>query len=333
MGHGIRSGWVVAGAVLALAGCTPAGGGGEQHAWSYTDDRGAEVSTEQRPRDVVAQVSAAGALQDFGVPIAGTFGPLVRSDGSTEPEAGSIDPQQVTDVTGPGYGEVNLERLATLEPDVVVSGKYAEYPGLWHLTEDQEAMVRELAPTIGVQQSGIALPEAIEKYRGLARALGADADSERVRADERAFHDAADRLRGIGDRMRAAGTNILAVGGTEQEYFVVDPHRNPDLDFYVRELGLPITVPDNPDEAGGGYFERLSWENAGAYPADIMLWDARTASLPPERMKRNPIFAAQPAAAADRFAKWEAVAPLSYASYAGIMHELADELQAQLERS
>src|SRR5699024_4302654 len=105
------------------------------------------------------------------------------------------------------------------------------------------------------------------------------------------------------------------------------------LDFYVRELGLPITVPNNPDEAGGGYFERLSWENASAYPADVMLWDARAASLPPEEMKQNPIFAAQPAAAADKFARWEAVAPLSYASYAGIMHQLADELQAQLERS
>nr|WP_228046682.1 ABC transporter substrate-binding protein [Saccharopolyspora sp. HNM0983] len=271
-------------------------------------------------------------MQDFGVPIAGTFGPLVRSDGSTEPEAGSIDPQRVTDVTGPGYGEVNLERMATLEPDVVVSGKYAEFPGLWHLTEDQEAMVREFAPTIGVQQSGVALPEAIESYRDLARALGADADAERVRADEREFRAAAERLRGIGERMRAADRTILAVGGTEQEYFVVDPHRNPDLDFYVRELGLPITVPDAPDEAGGGYFERLSWENAGAYPADVMLWDARAASLPPEQMKRKPIFAAQPAAAADRFAKWEAVAPMSYASYAGIMHGLADELQAQLDR-
>lgn len=333
MGRWIRSAWMLTAAAVVLTGCASEGERGEQHGWSYTDDRGEQVSTEEQPRNVVAQVSAAGALQDFGVPIAGTFGPLVRSDGSTEPEAGNIDPQQVTDVTGPGYGEVNLERLATLDPDVLVSGKYAEYPGLWHLTEDQESKVRDLVPTIGVQQSGIALPDVIGKYRDLARALGADVDSERVRADERDFHAAADRLRGIGARMRAADETILAVGGTEQEYFVVDPHRNPDLDFYVRELGLPITVPANPDESGGGYFERLSWENAGAYPADIMLWDARAASLPPEKMKHNPIFAAQPAAAADRFARWEAVAPMSYASYAEIMNQLADELQNQLERA
>ncbi|RRO20735.1 ferrichrome ABC transporter substrate-binding protein [Saccharopolyspora rhizosphaerae] len=298
--------------------------------WTYTDDRGITVSRPERPQQVVAQVSAGAALQDFGVEIAGTFGPLVRDDGSVEPEAGGLDPRQVVDVTGAGYGEVNLERLASLHPDLLVSGKYAEYPGLWHLVEDQEQKVVEIVPTLGVQQSGIALPEAIGKYRELARALGADVDSPAVEADEQAFHAAAGRLRDIGTRMKAEGKSILAVGGTEQEFFVVVPARNPDLAYYVEELGLPITTPRNPDQAGGGYFERLSWEKAGAYPADVYLWDARSASMPPQQMKQNPVFAATPAAAAGRFAAWEAVAPMSFSSYAGIMNRLADQLEANL---
>lgn len=288
------------------------------------------MTTDGPPERVVAQVSAAGALQDFGVPIVGTFGPLERDDGSAEPEAGNIDPNEVTDVTGSGYGEVNAERLAALDPDVVVAGKYPDYPGLWHLTEEQEQMVNRFAPTIGVQQAGLQLPEGISKYQRAAEALGSDPDSERVRRDEAAFQRAADRLRTLGERMRAQDQSILAVGGNRESFYAVNPPSHPDLAYYAEQLGLPLVVPDNPDQDGGSYFETLSWENADAYPADVLLWDSRSESLPPEEMRSNPVFAQREEVAADRFVEWEAVAPMSYASYATIMNELADELQAQL---
>ncbi|TDD35694.1 ABC transporter substrate-binding protein [Saccharopolyspora elongata] len=333
MRHKIRAAAALLVAAGSLAACASPGQNDQAGAgWSYTDDRGITVTADKRPERVVAQVSAAGALKDFGVDVAGTFGPLVRDDGSTEPEAGSIDPRQVTDVTGPGYGEVNMERLTSLAPELLVSGKYAEFEGLWHLVQDQEEAVKRIVPTVGVQQSGIALPEAIRKYKELARALGGDVDSERVKADEDRFNAAAQRLRDIGTRMRAEGKSILAVGGTKEEYFVVVPARNPDLDYYVKELGLPITTPKNPDVAGGGYFERLSWEKANVYPGDVLLWDARPASMKPEQMKENPVFASHPAAAANRFVEWDAVAPMSYASYAGIMNKLADQLESELPR-
>jgi iron complex transport system substrate-binding protein len=52
--------------------------------------------------------------------------------------------------------------------------------------------------------------------------------------------------------------------------------------------------------------------------------------MTPQQMKQNPLFAAQPAAAQDRFAEWDAVAPLSYASYAQIMNKLADQLENEI---
>lgn len=334
MRHSIRAA-ALAAVSLAAVGTLSACGSSQPeqtgNGWSYTDDRGVAVTRPERPQQIVAQVSAAAALQDFGVTIAGTFGPLVRDDGSVEPEAGTLDPRQVTDVTGAGYGEVNLERLASLHPDVLVSGKYAEYPGLWHLVEDQEQKVKQIVPTLGVAQSGVALPAAIGKYRELARALGADVESPEVKADEQAFDDAAGRLRDIGARMKSQGKTILPIGGTKEEFFVVVPARNPDLDYYVKELGLPITTPRDPDQAGGGYYERLSWEKANAYPGDIMLWDARSASMTPEQMKENPVFAATPAAAANRFVEWDAVAPMSHASYAKIMNKLADQIESHLK--
>ena len=317
-------------AVGLLVGCGSPGTGRQGVAWSYVDDRGITVTSPERPQRIVAQVSAAGALKDFGVKVVGTFGPLRTSTGAVEPEAGSLDPNTVTDVTGPGYGEVRIETLTSLRPQLVVSGKYKEFAGLWHLTEEQEKVVKPIAPTLGVAQSGISLPESVRKYKELARALGGDVDSARVKADEERFTAAAQRLRDLGTRMKAAGKTILAVGGTQDEYFVVVPARNPDLDYYVKELGLPITTPKNPDTVGGGYFERLSWENAGAYKGDVLMWDTRPASFNPDQMKRNPVFAALPAAAQNRFAGWDAVAPMSYASYAKIMNKLADQITAAL---
>jgi iron complex transport system substrate-binding protein len=298
--------------------------------WSYTDDRGVTVTDDTVPTRIIAQVSAAGALTDFGVDVVGTFGPLLKPDGTIEPEAGSVDPRKVTDVTGPGYGEINVELAAALQPDLLVSGKYAGFAGLWHLTQDQEDKVRGFVPIVGIEQSGRPLPEAIAAYKNLARALGADVDSPPARADEARFDAAAQRLRQIGTRLRAQGRTILAIGGTPQEFYVAVPERAPDLDYYAGGLGLPIVTPRHPDLPGGAYFERLSWENVNTYRGDVFLWDTRSASMTPQQMKQNPLFAAQPAAAQDRFAEWDAVAPLSYASYAQIMNNLADQLENEI---
>ncbi|MBN6036269.1 ABC transporter substrate-binding protein [Amycolatopsis sp. 195334CR] len=325
---------LVATVAVALVGLTACGGGGDQAAapggWSFTDDRGTTVTAAGTPQRIVAQVSSAAALKDFGVKVTGTFGPLVRPDGTVEPEAGSLVPAEVTDVTGQAYGTLNLERLASLKPELLVSGKYAEFPGLWHLEEDQEKRALELTPTAGIVQSGADLPKTISRYKDLARSLGADVESAQVKADEQAFQAAAQRVKDIGARMKAENRSIVAIGGLPDQYFVVVPARNPDLAYYTEGLGLPIKTPDNPDATGGGYFETLSWERADKYQGDLLMWDTRPASIPPAQLKANPVFAAMPAAANDRFVEWDAVAPLSYASYAKIMNKLADQLEAKL---
>ncbi len=316
-----------------VAGCSSPTGSestGSEGAWSFTDDRGVAVRADEQPKRIIGQVSSAAALQDFGVPIAGTFGPLTSRDGSPERQAGSIDPSRVTDVTGNSYGELNMERVAIARPDLLVSGKYAGFGGLWHLNEQQERKVSEIVPTAGIQQDGKPLPEVIGRYEELARALGADVASPKVEQDKRAFDAATHRIAELGKKLRSQNRSILTVGGTREQYYVVSPGRNPDLAYYAKELGLPITEPANPDVAGGGYFEHLSWERASAYQGDIMLWDTREASLPPEQMKQNPTFASLPSVKADRFVPWDALAPYSYASYAKTMNQLADRIEAKL---
>ncbi|GLY46654.1 ABC transporter substrate-binding protein [Lentzea sp. NBRC 102530] len=301
--------------------------------WSFKDDRGKEVTAEKRPERVVAQVSAAGALKDYGINVVGTFGPLKRADGSTDPEAGSIDPSQVTDVTGPGYGEIDFEKFAALNADLVVAGYYPEVTGLWHLTAEFEEKVTKVAPTVGIGQSKIQLPDGIKRFKDLAKSLGADVDSAKVKADEEAFTKAADRLKAIGRKMTDAKQKIQVIGADPKLFYVAVPARNPDLDWYVKELGLPLLTPEKPDTEGGGYFQSLSWENSGTYKEHVIMWDTRQHVLNPEQMKEgHPVFQGLPAVQAGRFVEWNAVAPLSYSSYAGIMNKLADQLDQVLAK-
>lgn len=326
-------------AAVVLLGLVVAGCGGnaptEQQGgqWSFKDDRGKEVTAPKRPERVVAQVSAAGALKDYGINVVGTFGPLKRPDGSTDPEAGSIDPSQVADITGPGYGEIDFEKFAALNADLVVAGHYPEVTGLWHLTAEFEEKVLKVAPTVGIGQSKIQLPDGIKRYRELAKSLGADTESARVKADEEAFTKAADRLRVIGGKMTDAKQKIQVIGADPKLFYVAVPARNPDLDWYAKELGLPLLTPDRPDTEGGGYFQSLSWENSGTYKEHVIMWDTRQHVLSPEKMKEgHPVFQALPAVQANRFVEWNAVAPLSCSSYAKIMNKLADQLEQVLAR-
>ena len=321
------------GLVAGCGGNAPTEQGQGSGQWSFKDDRGKEVTAEKRPERVVAQVSAAGALKDYGVNVVGTFGPLKRADGSTDPEAGSIDPSKVTDVTGPGYGEIDFEKFAALNADLVVAGYYPEVTGLWHLTAEFEEKVSKIAPTVGIGQSKIQLPDGIKRFKELAKSLGADVESAQVKADEEAFTKAADRLKAVGRKMTDAGQKIQVVAGDPKLFYVAVPGRNPDLDWYTKELGLPMLTPDKPDTEGGGYFQSLSWENAGTYKEHVIMWDARAAWLDPEKMKEgHPVFQGLPAVQANRFVAWNAVAPLSYASYSKIMDKLADQLEQVLAK-
>jgi iron complex transport system substrate-binding protein len=133
--------------------------------------------------------------------------------------------------------------------------------------------------------------------------------------------------------MTAANQKIQVVGADPKLFYVAVPARNPDLDWYVKELGLPLLTPDQPDTEGGGYFQSLSWENSGTYKEHVIMWDTRAHVLNPEKMKEgHPVFQALPAVQANRFVEWNAVAPLSFSSYSKIMNKLADQLEQVLAR-
>ena len=293
-------------------------------AWSYTDDRGRTITLDHQPQTIVAQTSIAAALQDSGVKIAGVFGPLKTADGSVDAQASGLDPSKVTDVTAGGeYGDLELEKLAGLEPDLVVTNMYVP-PDLWYINAATEKKVDGLTKTLAIDFKDKTLVETIDAVSAVAKVLGGDPDSAAAKQAKADFDAASDRLRSIGERL--GDRKILAVSATPDLLYAGDPSQFPDLAYY-RSLGLPI-VPVKAK--AGSYWDEVSWEKADKYPADIVLYDARDGEAGLKTLKQQPAFSQLTAAKKDSYVPWQAVAPPSHRAYAEVMNELADNLEKYL---
>jgi len=325
----ILSAVVTAAALMTLAACGSSdsdGGAADSAAFSFTDDVGTTIELDAVPDRLVVQSSMAAALTDLGLgdKIVGVFGPL-RADGDAAQVAG-LDVDAVEDVTGGGdYGDVDVEKVVGLKPDLIITSQYLA-PDLWYLDEASATDLKKLAPILVVDFDGKTLPELLDGTERAAEALGADLDSADVTASHEAFTAAADRVEQVaadlGDR------TILAGSAAQDLFYVSNPEVSPDLAYWVDELGLPITIPDNPDE--GGYFESLSWEKADTYPADVFLYDDRIGQAGLQLLGTEQVFQTLDAAKNQAYVPWTSVAPPSYQAYADLMDRLADDLQKQL---
>lgn len=294
--------------------------------WTFTDGRGTKITLDHEPKRIVAQTSIAAALADYGIDPVGVFGPLKGTDGKVDPQAAGLDPSKVTDVTGSGeYGDLDLEKLAGLRPDLLVTNMFVP-PELWYLNKATETKVDGLTKTLAIDFQNKSLVETIEAVRDVAKSLGGDVDSARANEAKADFEAAADRLRKIGTEL---GTErILAVSSTPDLLYVADPGQFPDLAFY-RSLGLPI-VPATAK--AGTYWDSISWEKADKYPADIVLWDSRDGQSSLDTLKKQPVFGQLAAARSGSYVPWQAVAPPSYRAYAEVMNALAGNLEAQIAK-
>ncbi|MGE0228711.1 MAG: hypothetical protein AB7I38_01245 [Dehalococcoidia bacterium] len=125
-------------------------GTGETAGFVFTDARGITVDLPERPVRVVAQVSAAAALWDFGIRPVAVFGPQRNEDGSNGPQVGEVDLSTTTDL-GSAWGELDLEALAALKPDLLVSTCYAGADPLWYVPEDAVPIIESICPSVGIE--------------------------------------------------------------------------------------------------------------------------------------------------------------------------------------
>ena len=287
--------------------------------WEFTDDRGQKISLPQRPERVVGYVSTAAALWDFGVRPVGVFGPQKTSTGEKEIQAGNIDLATVESV-GVVWDDFNVEKFASLKPDLVVTGLTGTKPtDLWAITEDIGKKVTQIAPIAAISEYKVSLPKVIERYSALAKALGADVDGATVTAAKADFEKASEELRTAA--AAKAGLKVLVVYSDKDNVYVAKPEFFSDLAYY-KELGIDLVAGEGPDD----YWEKLSWEQVGKYPADLILTDTRTFSLPQSEMAKFPTWQQLPAVKAGQLGGWSAEPRFNYTLATPVLRSLTEAI-------
>ncbi|MGW3631823.1 ABC transporter substrate-binding protein [Streptomyces sp. NPDC005122] len=277
------------GAVLAACGDDDAKSGGSDSTkaaeaksksgpWTFKDDRGTTVKLDRIPANIVAFTGVAAALHDYGIEVKGVFGPTTTKDGKADVQAGDMDVTKLT-VLGNEWGQFNIEKYATLAPDVLISTMFDAAGTLWYVPEESKDKILKLAPSVGISVFDRQLPQSLERMYALAESLGADVKSARIAEAKKKFETAAERLR------KAAKARpeikVLAGSASQDIFYVSGSNLSIDLEYF-KALGVNIVEPSAKAlKASGGWFENLSWENVDKYPADIIIIDDRSSTIQP----------------------------------------------------
>lgn len=290
--------------------------------WSFTDDRGEKLSADAPPTRVVAFTGVAAALVDFGVneQVVGVFGETTRADGSKDPQAGELNVESV-EILGNTWGEFNLEKYTGLRPDLLVTHMY-DSDALWYVPDESKDKILSLAPVAAVTTARVPMTQPIERYAQLAESLGADLSAPAVTKAKARFDAAAESVRAA---VKAnPGIKVMACSGSPDLFYVSNPQVGTDL-MYFAELGVDLVVPTKLE--AGDYFEALSWENAGKFPADLLLLDNRGSALQAADLAAKPTWAQLPAVAANQVTTWDSVPRFSYAGAAPLLENLATAIK------
>ena len=329
-----RRGLLAGGGALGLTGVLAACGGGEDEAsegaadsgpWSFTDDRGETAELDAAPTKIVAFTGMAAALYDFGIEIPAVYGPTTNEDGSATTQAGNL-PVDDLEVFGNTYGEFDVEAYAAYGPEVMMTHYYIDPAALWYVPAEKAADITSLAPVVAISANDEALSNTLDtviaRHADLAVSLGADLESDANAASRERYDAAVEALKAAA---AANPVKVLACAAAAETFYASSPNMGNDTRFFM-ELGVDIIVPDALDEATGGYFEFLSWENVDKYDADLLLLDNRVQSLQPDQLTDYPTWNALPAVQEGQIVGWEAEPMYSYGLAAASIEALAEAI-------
>lgn len=296
-----------------------ANGGAANGAWSFRDDRGQTVTAGRTPSRIVAFIGTAAALKDYDIDCVGVFGPTKGADGRPDVQAGDVDVSTV-EILGQEWGQFSVEKYVGLKPDVLIAPIYEDNT-LWYVPDESKDKILPLAPSVGIRVAKVSLTEPLSRHAELAASLGADLNSAKAVDAKKRFEAASEALR---QAARAAdGLTVLAASAAAEQFYTSLPDPSADL-RYFRELGVRFVIPDNPDSSG--YYETLSWENAGKYRADVIMLDNRSVALQPQDLTNKPTWNDLPAVKAGQVVPWVSEPRFTYAGIAPRLEELAAAL-------
>lgn len=191
------------------------------------------------------------SLDDYGLEPAALFGfdcdnPNVMGDTSIEG----------IEMIGTD-GEVNVEKLAELRPDAIISNGTED--GWSWFDDDVNEQLTRVAPFIPLPSGGT-VDENIANTRDVAGFLGGDTDSEAIQQADADFADAKEAF-------------SAAVEGADLNYMLASPVKEmlysgigfPQANL-LEDLGATVIGADRPAE--GNPWGQIAWEEASTYPTD-----------------------------------------------------------------
>lgn len=291
--------------------------------WSFKSGNGETVKLDSTPKRIIASGAEAAALISFGIRPVGIYatGP-VKDDANLK----DLDLKGIT-ILGEAWGEIDVEKAANLNPDLIVADWWpAEkaYSGLEEGVKANSKKLADLAPIVGIAQ-GDSIAALAKGYEDLAESLGADVDDPEIAADKKAYEAAlADFKKAVAAK---PGLSVLAVSPADDLLYVANPKYAPELlDF--QSWGLDVINPDKPDK-GFPYWENLSWENADKYQPDLLLIDDRAYDTSVKTGEKQPTWNSIKAGKARAYASWPAYWMHTYGEYA----EQLTQLTAAIEKA
>ncbi|MFD9794636.1 ABC transporter substrate-binding protein [Streptomyces sp. NPDC059070] len=299
----------------------------EKPVWQFTDDRGQMAATGGTPTRVTAYIQAAATLWDHGVGCGALFGSFHDGPVPDRAKAGGLPLDRVR-YLGAG-ADLNLDVLLQGTPDLVVAVSYGGGQ-VYGLDPDTAKHLEEHLPVVVLDVgSSRALADIRDRFADLARSLGGDR-----RHDEAArLLDAGQRrLRTVTAATRAGsedspGPAVLALSpaGTDRVH-LARPDAWPELRALV-DHGVALVEP--PAGAGANW-ATVTWEQAAALPADIVLRDVRVNATPVEDLRADPYWRA----IEDRsqVLPWNPEAPCSARAHARFFAGVADAIESRIVR-
>ncbi|WP_338703607.1 ABC transporter substrate-binding protein [Streptomyces sp. Q6] len=293
--------------------------------WSFKDDRGTTVKLDKVPANIVAFTGVGAALYDYGVQVKGVFGPTTVKGGKPDVQAGDMDVSKVT-VIGNEWGQFNIEKYASLAPDVLITTMFDDAGTLWYVPEESAKKIAKLAPSVGISVFDRQLTQPLERMYALAESLGADLKADKVVAAKKRFETAAARLR----KAAKAHPDIKVMAGSASAdiFYVSGTDLSIDLEYF-KALGVNFVEPtEAAKKASGGWFENLSWENVDKHQADIIMMDDRAQALQPDALKgEKPTWDKLPAVKAGQVIARSPEPILSYDKCAPLLENLAEAIE------
>jgi iron complex transport system substrate-binding protein len=306
---------------LLLAAC-----GGDEQAetatrqgpWAFTDDRGVEVSLPRPPERIVAHEYAVAALWDYGIRPVGIYGSVRLNE---QPLFEGLDLSGIESV-GEVWGEVNLEALAALRPELIITTFWPSEGLLGGIKDDKlEKKMTAIAPIVGIHAQ-VPATTTIEHFEELAGALGKDIDSRELVAIRERYEQAIQTFKAAVEQK--PDLRMMAVYADPEAFYVAKTADYSDLREY-QAWGLEIVSGTSSDP----YWEQLSWENADKYAADLILYDARAHAPTLDKLAEIPAWRRLPAVKARQLSPWHMEEAVSYRLFTAHI----EELTAQIERS